>query len=120
MKRNLTTTLATIFITALPQIVFAAAQAGGLPWETPLQTVQSSITGPVAITVALVAIAVAGGMLIFGGEINNFARMGVYITLVLGLLVMANNFLQATYNTGSVIPDHLANQQPQPISNKNG
>jgi len=72
----------------------------------------------VAVSVALIAIAVAGAMLIFGGEINNFARMGVYIVLVLGLLVMANNFLSALYTTGATIPEQVAyvNQPAQPTS----
>ncbi len=95
-------------LVVVPHVVLAAQGGGGsLPWETPLRTIQVSLTGPVAVSIALIAIAVAGAMLIFGGEINNFARMGVYITLVLGLLVMANNMLSSLYNTGALIPDSL-------------
>jgi type IV secretory pathway VirB2 component (pilin) len=100
--------MAAVFFALVPQVVFAAAVGGGLPWEGPLTTIQISLTGPVAISIALIAIAVAGGMLIFGGEINNFARTGVYITLVLGLLVMANNVLTGLYVTGATIPEELA------------
>lgn len=84
---------------------FGAATGTALPWEGPLTTVQQSITGPVAIAVALIAIAIAGAMLIFGGEINNFARTGVYIALVLALLVVANNVLTALYGTSTTIPE---------------
>lgn len=87
-----------------------ASTAGSLPWETPLQTVQTSLTGPVAVSIALIAIAVSGGMLIFGGELNNFARVGVYITLVLGLLVMANNVLSTLYTTSATVPEEFKNQ----------
>lgn len=108
---------AVLFFASVPR-VFAATGGGALPWEAPLATIQASLTGPVAVSVALIAIAVAGAMLIFGGEINNFARMGVYIVLVLGLLVMANTFLSALYTTGATIPDQVAytNQPAQPTS----
>ncbi|MCJ7601926.1 MAG: TrbC/VirB2 family protein [Desulfobulbaceae bacterium] len=100
--------MTTVVLALAPQVVFAAAGGGGLPWEGPLTTIQISLTGSVAISIALIAIAVAGGMLIFGGEINNFARTGVYITLVLGLLVMANNVLTGLYAAGATIPEELA------------
>lgn len=112
MKKNLVSSLITFGLVTVPQMVFAAAAGGGLPWEGPLTTIQTSLTGPVAISIALIAIAVAGAMLIFGGEINNFARMGVYITLVLGLLVMANNMLQGLYAPGATIPERLLTEAP--------
>ena len=59
-----------------------AGSGGGLPWEGPLEQIQQSITGPVAGFIALAAVAVAGGMLIFGGELNDFARRLMYIVLV--------------------------------------
>ena len=96
--------LASLSLVLLAQPAFATTGGASLPWETPLQTVQASLTGPVAISIALIAIAVSGGMLIFGGELNNFARVGVYITLVLGLLVMANNVLTSLYSTGATVP----------------
>jgi type IV secretion system protein VirB2 len=52
----------------------AGGGGGGLPWEGPLQQIQQSITGPVAGAIALAAVAIAGAMLIFGGELNDFAR----------------------------------------------
>ena len=52
----------------------ASSGGGGLPWESPLQQIQQSITGPVAGFIALAAVAIAGAMLIFGGELNDFAR----------------------------------------------
>lgn len=112
MNQKFTLFFVTLVLANLPQIALAAGGAGGLPWEAPLQTIQASLTGPVAVSIALIAIAVAGAMLIFGGEINNFARMGVYITLVLGLLVMANQMLAGLYTTGAMIPESLASTAP--------
>lgn len=66
---------------------------GGLPWEGPLQRIQQSITGPVAGFIALAAVAVAGGMLIFGGELNDFARRLMYVVLVAGILLGATQIV---------------------------
>lgn len=71
----------------------AAGGGGGLPWEGPLQQIQQSITGPVAGMIALAAVAIAGGMLIFGGELNDFARRLTYIVLVAGILLGATQIV---------------------------
>ena len=57
--------------------------------------VQKSMTGPVAKALSLIGIVVAGGMLIFGGELNAFARTVVFIVLVMALLIGANSFMSA-------------------------
>lgn len=71
----------------------AAGGGGGLPWEAPLQQIQQSINGPVAGTIALAGVAIAGGMLIFGGELNDFARRLMYIVLVAGILLGATQIV---------------------------
>lgn len=85
--------------------VYASAAAGsGMPWEAPLQLIMTSITGPVAGIIALLGITVAGGMLMFGGELGEFARRIVMMVLVLGLLVSAANLLTLLFaGTGAVI-----------------
>lgn len=77
----------------LVEPAFASSSGGGLPWEGPLQQIQESITGPVAGAIALAAVAIAGGMLIFGGELNDFARRLVYIVLVAGVLLGATQIV---------------------------
>ena len=54
-----------LFLALSPSLALAAGTGGGgaLPWETPLQNVQQSLTGPVAKGVALVAIVGALGTL---------------------------------------------------------
>lgn len=83
---------AAIFLVALASPALAAG-GGGLPWEGPLQQIQQSITGPVAGFIALAAVAVAGGMLIFGGELNDFARRLMYVVLVAGILLGATQIV---------------------------
>ncbi|MFC5386756.1 TrbC/VirB2 family protein [Aquamicrobium segne] len=81
----------TIFILSIDPAL--ASGGGGLPWEGPLQQIQQSITGPVAGFIALAAVAVAGGMLIFGGELNDFARRLMYVVLVAGILLGATQIV---------------------------
>jgi type IV secretion system protein TrbC len=77
---------------------------GGLPWETPLQNVQNSLTGPVAKGVALVAIVGAIGTLLFlHAEMNQFTRVIVFIVLGIGTLVGANAFLSGSGAQGAEI-----------------
>jgi type IV secretion system protein VirB2 len=82
-----------------------ASGGGGLPWEAPLQQVQQSITGPVAGFIALAAVAIAGGMLIFGGELNDFARRLVYVVLVAGILLGATQIVGLFGASGASIGD---------------
>jgi type IV secretion system protein VirB2 len=92
--------LALVFILAAPAW---ASSGGGLPWEDPLQQIQESITGPVAGFIALAAVAIAGGMLIFGGELNDFARRLMYVVLVAGILLGATQIVALFGATGASI-----------------
>ena len=97
----------TILGLALVAAVFAtpalASSGGSLPWEGPLQQIQQSITGPVAGYIALAAVAIAGGMLIFGGELNDFARRLMYVVLVAGILLGATTIVGLFGATGASI-----------------
>lgn len=90
-----------------------AGSGGGLPWEGPLEQIQQSITGPVAGFIALAAVAVAGGMLIFGGELNDFARRLVYVVLVAGILLGATQIVGLFGATGASIAS--AHRLPQTL-----
>lgn len=97
----------TIGLLAIGAIIAAtpalAGSGGSLPWEGPLEQIQESITGPVAGYIALAAVAIAGGMLIFGGELNDFARRLVYVVLVAGILLGATTIVGLFGATGASI-----------------
>lgn len=93
----------------------AGSGGGGLPWEAPLQQIQESITGPVAGYIALAAVAIAGGMLIFGGELNDFARRLVYVVLVAGILLGATQIVGLFGATGASIGASEAPSDATPI-----
>ncbi|RWB32106.1 TrbC/VirB2 family protein [Mesorhizobium sp.] len=107
MSRKTQITLAFAALAAFSCVSLAgpalASSGGGLPWESPLQQIQQSITGPVAGFIALAAVAIAGGMLIFGGELNDFARRLVYVVLVAGILLGATQIVALFGATGASI-----------------
>jgi type IV secretion system protein VirB2 len=94
----------------------AAVGAGGaLPYETWLVNLRNSVTGPVAFTLSIVGIVVAGGILIFGGELNAFFRTLIFIVLVMALLVGANNIMTNLFQ-GAVIPGEIPQDQESVVN----
>ena len=96
-----------LFLAFSPGLALAAGTGGGggaLPWETPLQNVQQSLTGPVAKGIALVAIVGALGTLLFlHAEMNQFTRVIVFIVMGIGTLVGANAFLSGSGAQGAEV-----------------
>lgn len=79
----------------------AYATGGGMPWEAPLKKVQDSVSGPVAMVVSVLAIVAVGITLIFGGDMQGFVRQLLYVTLVIGLIIMANTVIEKLYGKGA-------------------
>ena len=95
----------------LADSAFASVGGGGqLPYETWLVSLRNSVTGPVAFTLSIVGIVVAGGILIFGGELNAFFRTLIFIVLVMALLIGANNIMTNLFS-GAVIPGEITQDQ---------
>ena len=96
--------IAVLLIGSIPLPAEAATGAGGaLPYETWLNALRTSVTGPVAFAVSIIGIVVAGGMLIFGGELNHFFRSLIFLVLVMALTVGAQNMMGTFFGTGAVI-----------------
>ena len=84
--------------------VFAGPGEGGnLPYESWLNNLRASATGPVAFAFGIIGIVVAGGILIFGGDLNGFFRTMLVIVLVMVLLVTANNIMSDLFGTSAEI-----------------
>jgi type IV secretory pathway VirB2 component (pilin) len=79
---------------------FAAGGGGGLPWETPLNRIALSLTGPVALSISLIALMVAGGTLVFGGELSEFARRSCVAALAIAFLVLGAGFMTTLFGVG--------------------
>ncbi len=85
-----------------PEAAWAAEGTGGaLPYESWLTNLRNSVTGPVAFSIALIGIVVAGGILIFGGELNAFFRSLIFIVLVMALLIGAQNMMSNFFGRGA-------------------
>ncbi len=104
-------TIGALICVSLVRPAFAGS-GGSLPWEGPLEKIQQSITGPVAGYIALAAVAIAGGMLIFGGELNDFARRLMYVVLVAGILLGATTIVGLFGSTGASIGGSFVAEQP--------
>ena len=107
MRRNLAiysaaTALAAVMLVA-PSLAHASSTGGSLPWETPLQTLETSIKGPVAYGLALLGIVASGGMLIFGGEISEFTRRIMYIVLVAAVILGAASLMTTRFTTAALV-----------------
>lgn len=88
----------------VPHTAFAAEGTGGsLPYEEWLTNLRNSVTGPVAFALSIIGIVVAGGVLIFGGDLNGFFRTLIFLVLVMALLVGAQNVMSTFFGRGAEI-----------------
>jgi type IV secretion system protein VirB2 len=69
------------------------ASAYALPWEGPLERLQESLTGNVARAIGVIALAAAGGMLAFGGELSDFTKRILMVVLALSVMLLAGQFM---------------------------
>ncbi|CRN06057.1 TrbC/VirB2 family protein [Pseudomonas fulva] len=91
-----------LYVMVTPENAFAStAGSGSLPYESWLESLQKSVTGPVAFALSLIGIVVAGGVLIFGGDLNGFFRTLIFLVLVMALIVGANNIMQKFFGTSA-------------------
>ena len=106
----------------IPEIAEASVgTGGGLPYETWLTSLQNSVTGPVAFTLSIIGIVVAGGVLIFGGDLNGFFRTLIFIVLVMALLVGAQNIMSTLFARGAVIMSAVSdNEVNSTVMNRTG
>jgi type IV secretion system protein VirB2 len=104
MKGKLGNALLVPFV-LLPAQAWAGGIGGsGLPWENPLWLVAKSLTGPVALSVSIIALMAAGGILVFGGELNEFARRSCIAVLAIAFLVAGSSFMATLFGvSGAVI-----------------
>lgn len=80
---------AIVFISFMLMSKYAYA----LPWDGPLQQLADSLTGPVAKSIGVIALAITGAMLAFGGELSEFAKRMCMVVLALAVMLLASNFM---------------------------
>ncbi len=80
-----------------------AAPTGTLPWERPMTAIATSLTGPVAYAIGLIGIAIAGGAMLWGGELTEFGRRACMIGLVVSVLVFAAPLLASAFGVAAAV-----------------
>ena len=99
--------LALLFmVVATPESAMAGQTV--MPWDGPMEKIKDSITGPWAAAISLIGVVIAGAMLIFGGELGEFARRIIMLVLVLSLIVAASSIISTLYGGGGALVAGLA------------
>ena len=103
MKENVRNLLSAALV-LLPAKAWAGGTGGSaLPWENPLRLVANSLTGPVALSIAIIALMAAGGILVFGGELNEFARRSCIAVLAIAFLVAGSSFMATLFGVAGAV-----------------
>lgn len=81
----------------------AAPAGGGLPWEAPMTAIATSLTGPVAYAIGLIGIAIAGGTMLWGGDLGEVGRKACMVGLVVAVLVFAAPMLSSAFGVAAAL-----------------
>ena len=96
-----TLTLGAVVALSLACPAFATTTSGtSMPWETPLQTVQDSLSGPVAKAIGIIAIVMTGlGFAV--AESGSVVRKGIGIVFGLAIAFTATTFMSTFFSSTS-------------------
>jgi type IV secretion system protein TrbC len=94
---------------------FAAETGTNLPWEGPLTTLVTSLTGPVAYAISVVAIVALGATLAFrGGEMGETMRhllqAGIAVCMVVFAAQVMTSFIGQAAEIATLQPIHVIAQ----------
>lgn len=96
--RNLRTA---VMVAGIAMLVAGPAWAAGggtaMPWETPLETIMQSLSGPVAKAVGIIAIVLTGLGFAFS-EGGSVLRRGIGIVFGLAIAFTATTFITSFFN----------------------
>jgi type IV secretion system protein VirB2 len=90
---------------------FAAETGTNLPWEGPLTTLVTSLTGPVAYAISVIAIVALGATLAFaGGEMGETMKRLLHVGIAVCCVVFAaqvmSSFIGQAAEISSLQPVH--------------
>ncbi|HVY90912.1 MAG TPA: TrbC/VirB2 family protein [Hyphomonadaceae bacterium] len=96
-----TVVLGLVLAACLAEPSFATTTSGtAMPWETPLQTIQDSLAGPVAKAIGIIAIVLTGlGFAV--AESGSVVRKGLGIVFGLAIAFTATTFMSTFFNMTS-------------------
>lgn len=95
--------VAVLLVISASDAIASVGTGGDLPYESWLESLRNSVTGPVAFTLSIIGIVVAGGVLIFGGDLNGFFRSLIFLVLIMALIIGANNLMSTFFGKGALV-----------------
>ncbi len=91
-----------LFAAALP--AFAGIGGGGvMPWEGPLALIATSLTGPTAASIGLIALVTCIVSLLWHPDMGQMGRYLSYIGIACAVLVLAGRFMLATFGVAGAV-----------------
>jgi type IV secretory pathway VirB2 component (pilin) len=75
----------------MPEVAFA--QKGGDPWASSLSGLANMLNSTVARGIGTIALFAAGGMLVFGGELNEFTKKILMVVLAVAVMVLGSGMI---------------------------
>ena len=93
-----------VALIGVPDTAHAAGAGGGsLPWDQPLTTLKTDLTGPTAFVISLIAFAVAGITYAFSHEVGQFMRTMLIVIMVASSLAAVVQLATALGIAGAVV-----------------
>lgn len=88
-----------------PALASTAGPGGGtgLQWETPIQTIVRSISGPVAWGFLVLGLLAIAFKLVWGGDMDAFLRSAIYFVMVGSLIAFAVGIIGGVMFAGATI-----------------
>lgn len=96
LRQRIVASLALILAGAVSVPAYATSTSA-MPWETPLQSILTSIQGPVTKVIAVIIIIVTGLTLAFGDASGGFRRL-IQIVFGLSIAFAASSFFLTFFN----------------------
>ena len=84
--------------------VAEASNAQGLPWETGLETLGKSMTGPVAFRLGTLMFVAGVAGVMFGGDLNGWIRWVALAAILAAILGSNDKMLQLFGLTSTLVP----------------
>lgn len=93
-----------LFFCLSTEMAHASTTAGGgLPFESWLDKVKNSLTGPFAFVASVLGFVGSGTALIFGSDMNGFVKVLLSLVMAVSLVIAADGTLQAITGKGAEI-----------------
>jgi type IV secretory pathway VirB2 component (pilin) len=81
-----------MLVLLMPELAFAQ-KTGGDPWASSLSGLANMLNSTVARGIGTIALFAAGGMLVFGGELNEFTKKILMVVLAVAVMVLGSGMI---------------------------